>query len=393
MIHQVLMGLGDSSITLKADTPRDVRQTPVRGDHLIITTGRLFDSDITASVLKAQAIYSMRIDRIENDDLTFSGPSIMAWIGDGDNPSKGFISSIGFGGVAPYTVTTLVNALTWPANGISKGSNFGSSPVSVNDTFVNLTTRAALNRWCRITGDEYRVNADGSLDWGAPDSSTFWRFASSMTLLLMEGAAGRDLDGIDGMPVTRFEVSKSGADFINFSAAQDDALTTVDTGVGTVRGGFTAATTLVGQFEGGIPTGSTVDRANTMITKGVDQEIITVSIDPKVEHVASYFTKNQPGDYVYVYNEERRLIDLSNQLPYRGALVHPRSDLRVLEMKTPVTRSNGVYLYPTEYHQHGVAAGTAPIVDWADYVEFETAGAELVLGKRSQLSLRDAIAA
>lgn len=388
MMQQILMAIGDNSVRLKDTASDTLRDAPVKRDHIVITPTRIPDPNIDALTLYSLARQTFRIDTIE-DRLVFRGPSLMAWIGDGDNPKKGAWPAPP--AVFARTFTQFVNT-TLPSNGITIGTAFGSSGTSVLDSLSGVeTARALFLRMHNKVGDEYRVNPDLSFDWGQPTS--LWKSGANINLLLSETMDGLDADGIVGLKVVdRFRTTEDGSEFANYTLADapgglyGSSSTAADTTAADgTSAGVIAVYAQVSASESA--PSSTSARQGELVRQYVDRFDVRCSVD--CDDFGSYLTKGQPGDFVYLHGPRVRLEDLNTQVPFGGEIIYPLATHRILEFTTPVQEGMGVYHINSNSGAAMVASMT--VTDWSDDIEFETGPTQLVLGLTPPLTLAQGI--
>lgn len=389
-MHQVLMAVGESSVTLRPTAKHSLRMAPVLRDHIVITPTRLDDPNVDAETLYSLARHTFRIDEI-TDRLTFAGPSLMVWLGDGDTPSKGgWTSPAVVGAIVPKTFSQFV-AASLPVNNISEGTAYSSSATSMYETMTDTETpREAFLRMHNLTGVEYRVNPDLTFDWGAPGS--LWKSGANITLLLSKDHDGVDLDGLVGLRVVgRFSTTESGSEFANkFRSQSDDGSLSSTATVSNCTDALGVDYAIIAKFaEVNTAEQDDVDaRRVEMANQYVDTFEVSCSVD--CFDFGQYLTKGQPGDFVYLYDPDTLLINRSNQKAFGGEVVFPISTHRILEFTAPIQRGMGVY-HVASNDTGGLGPASMTVTDWSDDFEPDMQPAQLVLGKTPPLTLAKGI--
>lgn len=382
MIHQVLMGCGDSSVKLMDSAPIDLRLKPFLRDHIVITPNRLDPASLTSTELLAQARHTFRIDDIA-DRTTFSGPSLLAWLGDGDSTPKGVS---GFNTAGPKTFTQFVTGIfnSTAPGGITQGTAYGSSGTSVSDTFTFAkdSMRGFFERLREVVGDEFRVNPDGSFDWGQPHS--LWKYGASKDLLLSATCDGDDVV-VHGLEAAGpFTIKESGKSFANGQYATDGRHTATTLTSGTCGLNGTGATIIKAM---------TVSDATAWTTSPDAADTVEITCPVNTRDIGRYLTSGQPGDYVYLYAPKQGLWTDAHQITFRGECLFPLTEHRVIETTWPVGPGFGVYHLASNDDQAFFAGASNTVTDWSDYVDRESGPTTLVLGTQRRMSLRQAIAA
>lgn len=377
-VRQILGSLGEWSVTLKPETPRSIRLAPVKRDHVVITPGYVADRNPTAAALFAQARYTGRIIDI-GDRLTFSGDSVLGWIGDGDSPPRGPLSY--YPGLLTDTFATYLSHYL-PANGITIGTGYSSPAAGAVRRASGLESlRSALDRMALDVDAEYRVNHDGTLDYGAPGS--LWKSGAAIDTILTLDPAGNE-PGLNGLQVARFDVKESGARAV--SGAQINHNTGAYDPAGPSLGygfdGVTAADVHYVETFNGDAAAAAV-RWSQVIAQRSDTQTVTAEI--VTPDIGRYMTRGMPGDWLYVFDPETGLADYTNPGPvYRGQPTYPLESLRIVEADWPVSSNFGLFHIASN-------GGTNAVTDWTPYVAYETGTTMLTLAQLAPLSIRKAV--
>lgn len=390
---------GEFSFELTDSCPTSVRARLKTYDHIVVTPARITDSGLGRTQLVGEARYTGRIEMIEGWK-TFSGSSLMSWLGDGDSPSKGGFGPPGFiGGTAitgPGNWKHFVDAVfaeDLRRNGLTLGTYHSAFTTTIADDQIgeNEAPRTAFDRFARITGNEYRVNADGTFDSGDP--SALWKSGTAVDLVFTRSATGDDADGIKGVHVTDFRATLDGADLTNNPVVRGPTQENGG-GAGTVRGfdgNFVAINKLfpvqtddLGDIVG-IYDYLSASRFPT--TSGRFE----IRLKTDAYDIGRYLTAGQPGDWIYVYDRDSFIVDgflfahsPTTNIVYRGETIFPLDTHRIVEISWPIREGMGVYLLKTR-------DGTGAVVDLSEFIKWETADTDVVLSTQNPLTLSEAV--
>lgn len=167
-----------------------------RRDTLVVTPTWIGPNPDRSQLLAA-SMWSGRIERLAfgTQGWSVSGPSILAWIGDANNPSWG--PGVGMYGSTLWTST--LGAYLTSISGAMNGLSWTSSGLSMNNLDVSIhpadAIRDTLNKIIRATSTptEYRMRPDGTLLF-APRGSNF-AFATTVPRVFL---SDRGPVGVDG---------------------------------------------------------------------------------------------------------------------------------------------------------------------------------------------------
>jgi hypothetical protein len=340
-------------------------------DTICITPHRLDPGASRATVL-SQALFSGRVAKFRfelgDQPWTVSGPSILAWIGDDDSPSKG--PGLHADGVANWTstlsayLTTLstnnrLNGLSWSSSGLSTNSlGSVSSPQPISDADP---TRDRINKVIRLTSTrtEYRCTPTGELRFAPADSGNSYAFVQNPRVIFVsQGTVGADGDLI-GYRVT----GSVEFDWSTFCAAGDAWSDTWSKS-------YLNADRLTRDFGG-------VNADTTSILLGhKNEELRNINIDDVVNNnyrrrdrmafdvdAHSLMRDLHAGDYVWVWIPELLIYDLDEHVNYGGEETHPLR-VRTSLVTCPIRPEHGVYII----HNASGTGGANSVEDLTDFV-------------------------
>jgi hypothetical protein len=164
-ITQVDTGLGNWSLQLQADTPRELLTRLRYLGHICVTAGR-DDPRVAGDSLLADARYvgPLRAVSFATTGFTLSGVGMAYWLGDEDAKGDVLESAV------VLTGATFVNAVrALLPDAVAEGT-LTAVAGTITSTFQYQTRRTALDYVVQTMGGAYRVNGDGTLDAGPLDS-------------------------------------------------------------------------------------------------------------------------------------------------------------------------------------------------------------------------------
>lgn len=376
MIRQTLMGLGDFSCRLRDDTPRSITDELNEWDLLVITPGIVNDGAASRANLLAQARYVGRIETMDAKRRAWAGESIMVFMGDGDNPPRGPFDPT----LAPITgpktfaqFATAVFASPDRVGGLTLGTAYSSPATVINADGVqgNEAPRQAFTRLARIAGAEYRVNPDGSFDYGI--GTSLWKSGAAVDVLLSPNRVGREADGTVGLKVTNFRAKHISSELVGGEVVQGN-VTLYDSGILGGWYGFDGSTSFSPRKYLTTSSSDLSDLAaygnNYQAANFIPRYEISCDVDEF--DLGQYFTAGQPGDYVMLYSPDDRIVDTANQYAFAGEMIHPLLTHRVIEMTTPIQKGQGAYAI-------SITTGTNTVYNLTDYMVWEKGTSSLKL--------------
>lgn len=375
-------GLGSFSIEFRPGTqhilgPHVTRTSLVAGgptenfkkDTLVITGADLGTAS-RAEVLAA-SIFSGRIDRFRLPvrsvgGWSFSGPTILAWIGNADSPSVGTVGI--------YDDATLETLASLLGSYVSAQLNFLTQTTEASTPSGSLgidlngydTVRDQINQAVLAKGAEYRCTPQGVLRFaGRGDDSVFRE--TPVVILTAYPTVNRDGDlwafQIDGEveydygPEANQVLSHNG-DGVTLVDSEDD---------GGARYGYGFNGT--NDAEQDVAIGSTgVWQAADLATQLQDtfcrKNRMNLQVD--ADSLASYVNA---GDHLWVHAPEAFLSDDAENINFAGEETHPIK-LRTSSITCPVRSTHGVYVI----HNSTAYGGTNAVERLNDYVVFDDSG-------------------
>lgn len=358
---------GSWSVNLYPDTPLsltdqlDIERTTAGFGHIIITPAPVDISAIAVSDLLNFSIYT-GVCRKQEDRTGLSGSHASIWLGDQDG--KADLNETSTGSVAK-TFANWVAAIR-PAQ-LSAGTV--TNPSASTKTYLyywinqDYSPRMALDTICDMFGAEWEVTDQLTLN--AATSTTL--YGSTPTVICSPWWQGRD---------STYAALRS---TIGYTPDLEDYTTRVlnlyNSGAsGIASAGSTSykdglGNTLVWKrrIESPDVTDATAAQGIAHAAKtrfnAVTQNISIATDSPAV------MSSVRCGTYIYAYNPDVNLYDMSNQVIYMGQTIFPVST-RVEQIDMPITPDLGVYFI----------RGDQTVIDLNKWTVRESPGARLTVG-------------
>lgn len=407
--------MGRFTVKLKPDAPGGWRSTAISGlnglffDTVCITPARIRDSGLTRSTVLSKAVFSGLVAEAEcgsvQEPWSLSGPSLVAWLGNADNPSIGptgftsagsvslasFLASL-FGGGTPagkyVNGLQLYSAATCDTNSITDAAALGE------------TARELIDRWCRQTTNptEWWVRPDGQAHFAIQGNSAI--FTQTPTVLF-----GRDIEsgtygGYNCYRIGTGQVRYSSQDYANAVILYDGASSTEQT-INSTYGTFDPS---VQMMTTGSIASDTTDGGNLSAyyradggtyealflleyrhkngagaTRIINEDWRTRTITVDAPGLPAVL---KPGDFCYFYDPDTYATDTiaSNEVTINGRLMHPVA-VRVASMDWPILPGMGVYLISNgsgdALDGSGAYNDFDTVTDLSDYVLYDSGPARV----------------
>lgn len=360
---------GDASISLRASTPWGILDAILPQDHIVITPQRVTSpADLTRANLLALArlggftmVYLRRTGK-----YTLSGPDVSYWIGGGEGypnpivPKTPRSNRIRLG--TPANLTTWLNGL-FPVNGITLGTVTNTGTNTTGAIPYPAPVREALDDICQLTGAEWRINNDFTLDAGP--STTLYPLLPSVILSAEKASTEGTLRSVEAVQLEReIDASTTATRVIGYGSGPETEggpvvrqVTGTPTGVRNVRpGGGTPDFTILADAAGIRPSGLMAHLTSVLNEYAAPDR--TVRLTSRTFNASGLV---RPGDRLWVWSPLDDLYDLANQITFRGQPAFPVR-LRAAAVTTPITSEMGVYALIND---------GATIIDLSQWVEWE----------------------
>lgn len=340
------MQLGDWSMRLKDDCPMEIRRLFEDGANVYVTPNRFADGTPAIATLRATALWAGLVTRNGNELREPGGVGLLGYLQTG----RGHAGVNGTHGALPaaYPATFAEILDSWDAyaNGLTIGTGYsptGTTIASAPDAYTYLPPfKPPLDTYAKQTGNDYKVNPDGTLDYGAATAL----FRSTPTVTVAPGLVGRDTNSILLNVVewrARYDLDNLRT---NGSATTSDqtgsvvAATSSTKAVSFRKFGSTVAN--VGLFSEWTASDSTSTAAADTLSQALADETpdrhwdITCSV---LEYAIGTFLTC--GDWIWVYSPKDDLWNAANQITIGGQTILPMI-MRVVGYTWPVQDGMGI---------------------------------------------------
>lgn len=347
-VTEALMSPGSFDLDLVADCPDDIKLLCRPGANIIVTDVDLGDDITDPYDLADLAIYnSIILDRTYKTGH-LEGCGMLGYL----ESEKGYAGSQSAGGHGdlvtwPATISDIVAAWfngTARSNGLRSGTAFSATSTTVGDIFQLAYLppfKGPLDTVMQQTGNEYRCNPSGVVDWGTAAAL----FASTPTTAIYPGHAGHDRS-VTVLETAECEIRESLRQFRNIAETIDmfpNTVTTGGAGAGVLRwypaGDYWQLITPQRVEVPSLDLGDTTNIADAIAAKYADIRFeITVSvIEPCISKLIT------PGDWTGLYDPDANFYDITNPLDFEGGVIWPKA-IRVVGYTWPLLRGMGVYV-------------------------------------------------
>lgn len=377
-VTQTLMGPGSWQVTFKAAPdggsalPESIRSlVGLVGWSVVIgprglTTSLTSDADRLAAVKAAGGYVGLILER--PDEFSFAGQDPTWWLGTSDGAGTFVDDGVFLEG--PQTTSDLIDEIL-ATQGIAKGTVTNGTAIAEDVAIPPMSSRLqALNWICEQTDTEWMFRPDGTIDVG-PSTTLFPAPSLTAATLITADPAGDEggLSGVQSLDLSRSTdatglasravVFIDGNDELRFSVASQSP-----SGVEWKDfNGATPSARSVGMMANGVSQNQG-KRIASRVVAARSQDHRTVTLTSRTHNVTA---EVNPGDRVWCYDLREGVYNTSNQVLWRGHLIHP-SQLRVAEITWPITDSVGVYLRQhnggTWYDVTSYVQTEDPVVIW-----------------------------
>lgn len=365
---------GDSSITLRPSTPWSVLNTIQPRDHIVITPQRITTpTDLTKTNLLAFAklggftmVYLRR-----SGAYTLSGPDASYWLGGGegypnpiipDSPRSNRIRT------TAATITTWLNGI-FPAGGITLGTVTNGNTTTGAIPYPS-PVREALDDLCELTGTEWRIRHDFTLDVGP----TATLHPTTPTVIITRDKASTEgaLRSVEATTVqVDIDASRIADAAIGYGRGTDaNAVPVVRRRTHTplnVRNidpaGGTPDLTILADLPNTTP--ANLNAAIDRVLAEYRSPAYSIRVNCRAFNAAATLP---PGAHAWAWLPLDGVYDLANQIAHRGQIAFPAL-LRAAAVTTPVTSEQGVY---------ALCNNGATIIDLTPWVQWEDGADTLI---------------
>lgn len=347
-VTEVLQGIGEWSLTLSKDTPKEILDQLDLFGHVAIHAGGV-DPRITRDALLLDSRYVGVYRGRENagataltapgreetgNAYTLKGPGMAFWLGDEDGKGHAIENPLVYNAQAFNTTVASLLPISTVAGTIV------NVPKTFSGTIQYLSPREALNYVCDTLSCAWRINGNASVDAGL-ESDLFTIIPEAA---LVRKGAGQDMF-LKAFPGTmRTEVDMSDFTTRTVLLANGSEGATVTAAVN-IAGGLNPYKDLFGNAlkltrfvsESDTDTTNAAARAQLQQNRFSDaKRAITLG-------TSDYDVKGDVavGDYIWVFDPDIGVVDTANEIMFRGQRMYPMK-LRLTEMTWPIVDGMGV---------------------------------------------------
>jgi hypothetical protein len=329
-ITETLRALGSWELTLTDKMPDDKWKKIDYFGHIVVVPGRR-PGPLDDSLLRS-ARYVGPVTKISDDseNRLIGGAGMALWLGDAEGKGDIFTTAITVSGV----YTDVIRALLPASGAVLEGSFFAVAGTWPSSTFQFQTSRDVIDYVSQTIGAAWRVNGDGTLDWGH-ESDLF--VVNPTCIVARKGLNDMFLRGLSGLAQTERDVEDYTTDVVLLAqgingqfVSAEEALDPSEIPFVDIHGNKVKRARIIQESE----TDSTNAPARALLQlnrfKGTRDALTLSTSDYDVKG------KAQVGDYVWVYDPTLDLVDINNEVPFRGQRINPFK-LRLTEMSWPIT--------------------------------------------------------
>lgn len=371
-VTETLRALGSWGISFKKTLPDDVWKRIEYFGHVAVHVGRkpgaLEDS------LLSSARYVGVLRSISDQDAaqrTVGGLGMAMWLGDPDGKADVFKDPLVLNGDFDDVIRAAL-----PASGsVTEGTLFNIGE-TFTGTFQFQTPRDVIDYICQtVAGDVgWRVNGDGTLDAGRESDL----FTVNPKCVVVRKKLGRTvsgfndmfLEGLGGNAKTSRDVEDYTTDVLLLAqgvngqfVAAEASTPTVEIPFKDVHGNTVKFVRIVQESETELTNADARAQLQLNRFKSTRDALELTSGNYDIKGSA------EVGDYLWVFDPEMDLVDIDNEVMFRGQRINPFK-LRLTETTWPITNKMSVF-----YRD-----GDGAWLDLTPYVQAETGDTTLVVG-------------
>jgi hypothetical protein len=350
-ITETLQGLGSWSAQFQ-DIPQDLLDKIQYFGHVAVHVGRVdYRTEGDSALSSSRYTGVVRKKTGDGNLLTVGGPGMAMWLGDEDQKGAVIETLLTFN---TQTFQNTVRGLLPTSGAITEGTIYNLAS-TFSGSFQYVSPREAINYVTSTLNAVWRVNGDGTLDAG---------LETDLFVTLPKTVVSRKEQGTDMVLRALLGSLSTNQDVEDFTTrvlllAQGDGASTVtadaDINPGLnpykdVHGNIAAFTRLVSE--------STTDSTNADARAQLQLNRFSGTRNALTMSSSDYDIRGdvKVGDYIWVHDPELGVVDIANEVVFRGKLIYPMK-LQLTEMTTPLdTRMsigyrdwNGVWYNLSDY--------------------------------------------
>lgn len=331
-ITESLGALGNWALSLREDTPREIRDRIKYFGHLTIHTGRVEPALVGDGLLGSSRYTGVLRGKGEGDSgFDLVGCGMEFWLGDEDDKGVIIESPLTF---TAETYTQTVRDLIDLTTSVQEGT-FHPQVGTFTGTFQFMVLRKAIKYVADTGGHAYRVNGDATVDYGSVEEL----YVTDPKCLIVKRGAGVDMDlrALLGKSDVDSDVEDFTTRVVLLAASTDTTIATGDAdiapGLNPYKDRFGNPINLTRMVSE-----STTDATNADVRAQLQLNRFSGTRDALSLSTDDYDINGSAriGDYLWVYNPDIGLYDVANEVTFRGELMNPIK-LRLIETTWPVT--------------------------------------------------------
>lgn len=369
-VTEIKQAIGEWSLQMKADTPREILDALTYFGHIAIVPGRVNPAEIGDGLLTVARYVGVYRGRSAADDYMLSGGGMAVWLGDEDDKGDVFETAVTF---TAATFAATIAGLLPPGGAVTAGT-IGSVAGTYTGAHQWQTPRQALTYVTDTYSSpsapvEWRVTNDGRLDAGYVSDM----YVVTPRALLIRKGSGRDLDTI-ALP-GRMSLEKRAEDLttrvVLLAEGEGNQIATgaadaPATAYKDIHGNAIKFTRL--SSESDTSAGNANTRAQLLLNRFTNPtsavELSASAYDIKADFVV--------GDYIDVYDPANGFVDSNRERYWKGERLNPVA-IRCVEMTWPIVAgwtvafrdANGVWIdlsqwYSPEFADTAIVVGDLP---------------------------------
>lgn len=367
-VTEIKQSIGEWTLQLRHDTPREILDALTYFGHVAITPGRVNPVEIGDGLLSASRYVGVYRGRSAADDYQLRGGGMALWLGDEDDKGDVFEAAVTF---TAATFAATMAGLLPPGGSVTSGT-IGSVPGTYSGVHQWQTPRKALTYVTDIYSTpsapvEWRVTNEGKLDAGYVSAM----YVTSPRALLVRKDSGRDLDTVvfPGQMSLEKRADDLTTRVVLLAEGEGASIATGTANAGAVpykdiHGNTIKMTRL--SSESDTSAGNANARAQLLLNRFTNPvsavELSASAYDIKADFVV--------GDYIDVYDPANGFVDAARERYWKGERINPIA-IRCVEMTWPIVSGwtiafrdyNGVWIDLSPWYIPEVADTTIVVGD------------------------------
>lgn len=359
-INEQKQALGSWNIRLSEDTPRELLDALTYFGHIAIVPGRINPVQYGDALLPAARYVGVYLSKSTNDDHELNGVGMAFWLGDADDKGRVYETPVL---LVNRTFVQCIGDLLAPAGGPVAAGNLIAAGGTFSGSFQWQTPRKAITYITEFFSTpsspvEWRVNGNATLDAG-PVANLY---VTNPKSIMVRQDSGQDigLRGLPGRSAIELNAEALSTKVVLLAQGDGDA---VAVGSATAAGqGITlpykdllgnniVLTRMVSESttDGANANSRAIAAVHRFARAAKSVGLATDFYDIKGDVVV--------GDYLWVYDPDNGLVDLANQIYWKGKPIAPIK-LRCIGLSWPVAENwtvafrtyNGVWYDLSAYY-------------------------------------------